>query len=568
MKKMNSLFALAFAVFFLLSHSLLAQEPSKTELESILGSFKNYRFGSVSLYQIQNLTEFKRAIEQEEQSMSEVEVDDSILDTVPDELANIVENNVKQGFDLSAVTSAILKRGMSPPDPKILEKIYNYFEAKEMTTGPRIDKIFLVSTRAPVGKTPDAVIAMLVSKNPSSNLVKNLKRVGKSDIYVYDELKEFKLDSSYSASNMYSLAMNALVQQNYENKTLEMQGIGNPNWFAPSVYGKTSSLSSNQSNLSSYDIQKYLRISDGQPQLMGLKQNEVILSPDLISWKHYNKPAYWDGEKMAVDSTGNSNYNLPNLGIEVKYGLDEIGYPSFWSERMTAYALWKSGKLGLILPTSGWSNLSNDLFDIDRNLTHGGVGLAGEFDFPIKLIPKSGVFHASFGYVFGNAEETSYKDRPETVADFDNVVMSNYDDYLIRYNTQIHYTFGVAIDQDYMFRFGVGGTVYGVEKWNNSVDSSESGEKLIYSQYDEETIGGMSAKVEFMATYVTTPYGMTVQYFDERLFGNIWLQIPIVENTLALRLDAKAFAPLFEDEEHGWETGGYFIPMARFIVNF
>ncbi|MFC2132054.1 hypothetical protein ACFLSQ_11530 [Bacteroidota bacterium] len=84
---------------------------------------------------------------------------------------------------------------------------------------------------------------------------------------------------------------------------------------------------------------------------MGLKQHELIVSPDLISWKMYDKPGWfdWDAGAFIVDSFASSNSNLPTLGIELKYGIDEINYQSFWSERLTAYALWKSMKLGMIL---------------------------------------------------------------------------------------------------------------------------------------------------------------------------------------------------------------------------
>jgi len=80
-----------------------------------------------------------------------------------------------------------------------------------------------------------------------------------------------------------------------------------------------------------------------------------------------------------------------------------LSYPSMWSERMTLSALWQSVKLGIILPTSGWSDLSESVYNINRTLTFGGVGVAAEFDFPFKVIPQSGVFHASLGYIFGDA---------------------------------------------------------------------------------------------------------------------------------------------------------------------
>jgi hypothetical protein len=333
--------------------------------------------------------------------------------------------------------------------------------------------------------------------------------------------------------------------------------------------------------MNDYDIQSFLRISEEQPDLMGLKQHELIVSPDLISWKMYDKPGWFDYDAgiFMIDSFASSNLNLPTLGIELKYGLDEINYQSFWSERLTAYALWKSIKLGLILPTSGWSNLASDMFDQNRNLTHAGIGVAGEFDFPVKVIPKSGLFHFSFGYVFGDAAQSKYKNvnlSPDAYTTIDeykilfNNDLKRYNNYLVRYNAQLLYTFAVAVDDDYMLRFGVGGTVYNVEQWyNDLVENEVTGDRdFNHKMFKSETIGGLTGKVELMVTNVTTPYGASLQYFDEGLSGGIWLQIPIVKNLVALRFDAKGFSPVFRDENHQWEVGGIFTPMARVIVNF
>ena len=78
----------------------------------------------------------------------------------------------------------------------------------------------------------------------------------------------------------------------------------------------------------------------------------------------------------------------------------------------------------------------------------------------------------------------------------------------------------------------------------------------------------MMGKIDFMVTNVSTPYGITVQYFDQAVSGDIWLQIPVYKNIYALRLDAKGFAPIFRDSGHEWEVGSIFTPMVRLIANF
>jgi hypothetical protein len=418
-----------------------------------------------------------------------------------------------------------------------------------------------------MGNRPEIIIGMITSTETSDNLERSLKNVANNNIYIHDDLKQLPLDSSYSATNMYDLLVNAFVQMNIRNRTTEMQGIGTPGFFYTRNFGISQSLASNEADLTDYDIQRFLQISDIQPHKMGLNQNEVILSPDLISWKHYKLPTNWDGDALVVDSFGVSNYELPEYGIELRYGIDEINYNSFWSERMSIYALWSSVKLGVILPTAGWSFLGADLFEQKRNLTFGSAGVTGKFDFPIKVIPKSGLFNLSFGYVFGNAVESEYKNRdlnPDTY-----IYTAGDNDYLIRYNFTMHYTFGLSIDEDYKFRFGVGFTGYGVERWYNRVykDASENNQ-IEYVSFNNEFIGGLSGKIDFMVTNITTPYGASLQYFDESISSSIWLQIPLYKNNFALRMEAKGFSPLFRNTDHSWESGGYFTPMARLIVNF
>jgi hypothetical protein len=559
--------ALIIVLLFSLDSQVQSQEPGKTEMKQLLKKFRNYRFGSVALYQITNIVEIRKAIEAKTQASSGVvQVSDDAIKGIDKNLLDIVQQNVKSGNSLDGTAQELINAN-TPFKQDELNKAYAYYQSKEsIGAGEKIENIFVLTSKPTKGEIPKTIIGMITSTDMSDKLEQNLKNVNASNIYIYDELKEFKLDSTYSASNMYDLVLNSFIQQNIRNRTLEMQGIGKPGFYAKRIFGVTSSLASNESDLSDYDIQSYLRISDEQPELMGLKQHELILSPDLISWKMYDKPAYWDGNAMVVDSFGNSNLTLPYLGFELKYGLDDINYQSFWSERLSAMALWKSMKLGFVLPTSGWANLAKDLFDQRRNLTYSNLGVAGEFDFPVKVIPKSGLFKFGFSYVFGDAQVAEYKNRK---LDTNYVYVDGDNDYLIRYHANLMYTFAIKIDEDYKIRFGVGGTVYNLERWYNDVRvNNETGKKeLHFRNFNSETIGGLTGRVEFIVTNVTTPYGATLQYFDGALSGNIWMQIPIVKNAVALRLDAKGFAPLFRDE-HSWEVGGIFTPMMRLVVNF
>ncbi|MFH1050120.1 MAG: hypothetical protein V1779_04210 [bacterium] len=562
--------ALIFVLLFGLDSGALAQEPGKTEMKQLLKKFKNYRFGSIALYQITNITEIRKAVEQKNQASSGTQqVSDEAIKGIDDALKQQVQSEVKLGRSMDEIAANFIQANVNFNQAD-LTRAYNYYLAKEsVASQEKIENIFVITSKPIKGEIPKTIIGMITSTDMSDKLEINLKNVSPSNIYTYDELRNFTLDTTnaaYSSTSMYDLVMNSFIQQNYRNRTIEMQGIGKPGFYAKRIFGVSSSLATNEADLTDYDIQSFLRISEEQPELMGLKQHELILSPDLLSWKMYNQPQYWDGSTMMVDSFGQSNSNLPSIGVELKYGLDDINYQSFWSERLTALALWKSMKLGFILPTAGWSNLSTDLFEQKRNLTYANLGVAGEFDFPIKVIPKSGLFRFGFSYVFGDAAESDYKvNNVDT-----NYVFREVDNnYLVRYHANLLYTFGVKIDDNYKFRFGVGGTVYSLERWYNDVSTNpETGLKEVnFKSYNSETIGGLTGRIEFIVTDVTTPYGATLQYFDGGLSGNIWMQIPIVKNAVALRLDAKGFSPLFRDN-HSWEVGGVFTPMMRLVVNF
>ncbi|MCK5740712.1 MAG: hypothetical protein KAH48_00730 [Chlorobi bacterium] len=536
-------------------------DPTKSQMENVLKSFKNYRFGTINIYKVKNLSELRRALEAKEMADNPIKIDAKILEKFDNQMKTLVRGEVESESSATEIADEILNQGLPLPATADLDALVAYYVATLITgEKERYEHSYLITSRAAYGEVPEHIIGMLVSKKTISNMEKVLKRISNDNIYTYDELKQFPLDSSFSSDDLYGLMEQVIVQRNYENRTLEAQGLGKTKWFTDRKYGVARSLSSKSLNTS--DVQKFVRISEGQPGDMELKRNEVVLSPDLVSWRRYPLPGWDDGEGFIVDSFSYTNVELPEIGFELRYGMDEINFPSFWSERVSASAVWQGTKLGLILPTDGWASLSKDVADQNRKLTHGGIGLTGSFDFPMKVIPKSGVFHFAGGVVFGDAEEASYKNRNLESSSF--VFNDNDDsDFLVRYDAQLHYTFGMAVDDDYWLRFGLGATVYSMEMWNYQGDADD----FKFKMNDSETIGGISGKVEFMKKSGSTPFGASIQYFDEALGTNIWLQIPIIDNTLAIRLDAKGYFVAFRDR-HKWEDYSVIIPMARLIVNF
>lgn len=553
---------------FLIPFYLIAQkyEPSKNDLEAILKNFINYRYGTISIYQlksgsVEDLRDIIKLSTGVEQTKT---IDSSLLKTLEPRVLEIIIEGAKLRRNSDRVIESIEDEGYDPPSN--LEDFLEFFKDQSK---PRknIQNCFLVTTRSNFNEIPSTIIALIVTTESEDKIAQNLKSVDESFIYTYDEMKAMRLDSKFAADNLYDLMVSALIQGNVLNKTVEAQGIGNPEWFAKRKFGISSSLVKNENDAFSEDIQNFVRISEGQALDYGPKENELIVSPDLISWKRYSKITNEDGTD---NLTANSNSNLPKFGLELRYGLEDINYPSFWSERMSLSAIWESVKLGLILPTDGWASMGKDVYNIERKLTYGGFGVTGSFDFPFKVIPKSGIFKFNFGYVFGDANESKYKNRKIDPNNYDPNLALLFDDfdYLVRLNAQLHYTFAISVDENYWFRFGIGGTIYNVERWYNDLDTSVEINKLKFRKFDDETVGGISGRIEFMSKNIITPFGAFVQYFDESMSAGLWLQIPIIEKTLALRLDAKGFFSAFKSQPHAWESKSVFVPSARLIVNF
>ncbi len=557
----------------------------RNEIEQILKRFKNYRYGNITLYQLENpnlaavrnilKTDTKEATETGEDPMNKL---DPAVQVQVRQAVQRLRNEVRVIRDLQSKGIVIT----AEIEAAVRSEVANLTRDR----GPRIEDVYIVTTRAPRGEV-GTIIALIATTKGNPEIYQNLNVVTDADIYTIDELRAYSLAATYGANNMYDYINTAIVQGAVKNVTADAQGLTDVlTTLVPREFGLTQSLVVDESDITSGDIQQFVRISEGQP-MPYYYPNEVIVSYDLISYRRY-EPAYLAAyaEEPAMEdpaTTGDSaaaaedlpaeeptdvyNVELPKYGVELRYGLDEINYPSLWSERLALNAIWQNAKLGVILPTSGWASLAES-FGQTRQLTHAGFGINGAFNFPIKIIPSSGVFHANFGYVFDDAEPASYKDRADNpFGSFDSLT----NDYLVRFNAQLHYTFAIAVDKDYMFRFGIGGSVYSVESWYNQIniieeDGVEVDREGVFTKRKSETIGGISGRIEYMTINTPTPYGFALQYFDEAISGNVWLQIPIV-STLAVRLDGKAFAPAFRDA-HPWENSNVFIPSARVIWNF
>lgn len=527
-----------------------AQQNS--QVSTILNKYKNWRYGMISVFRVNEedgtVTKFNMLLGPPEPVIPE----EAKLCNVKDDI---------EGYVLSGGEGSDEKeyqKWMRSPGCKAYERYYSQRIAWEKA---QFKKAFVVTTRYQPGES-FKVIALLVQKNTESFYGLRQDLDPPSGQFLASELEAKNLDEQIlvngvakkgreiletSTNTLYQYVSNQVMQGNMENVTPEAQGIGEEGIrFVKKRYGATTGISEDSSPL-------FMRITEGLPKDYQ-NNNEIILSAlDGISYRRFERPTLNDSD---VDSAISTNTYLPKYGLELKYGLEDLNYPSIWSNRLTLNAVWGAAHLGVVMPTNGWASISKDLGSA-QTMTTGGLGINGAFDFPIRVISESGVFHFGASYVFSDAKMSDHMVYNEA--------SSRYEDYLVRFHAIMQYTFAIRIDEAYMFRLRLGGTVYNMESWS-SIRGLDQDTAVVYSKVDNETIGGLSGAVDFMTTAWSTPIGFTLSYFDQTILGKAWLQVPIMDQ-FAVRFDAKVFAPVFRDPRI-WESSAIVMPAVNFIFNF
>lgn len=578
------------------------------QITSILQQFKNYRYGTISIFELKgsdfsNLREF--------------------IDPEPKDTAKVKCDNEKQ----QVVRSFVNQRGMTPnklqqiaanPTKESEEKLAEALETTECQNYAQFlfnrrnwentvfKKAYIVTTRYRKGEDP-TIIGLVTSRANEDNVTDNMTSVNKVFSVVGLDTKPVSKSAREKYDDRLALLLGTpkvseflqnYIRQNSEsegvNLTAEAQGLGEVQ-FLPETFGKSQRVKED-------DIQQYIRISEGQP-MNYYKPNELIVSPDLISWKYYESKTdasmastgslVDDSASMANAERTIYNKNLPKYGVELRYGIDPVNMPSFFSERVALNAVWGMQRLGLILPTNGWSALGES-FGITRRLTHAGIGINGSLDVPIKITNSStGVFNFSGSYVFNDAVQSGHQ---RTLGSFNttdttqranqntytvtNLNQSRSEDNLIRFHAQAHYTFAIQVDNGHFFRFRIGGALFQREQWvqtkivgsedrfvnGNNVNQRSISDSSVWVVGDRRTYGDVSGRIEYMATTGSTPFGLGLQYFDSAIMGDAWLFIPFNE-AFGVRLDARMAAPIFRDP-YPFENISVFVPSARIIYNF
>ncbi|GAB5466449.1 MAG: hypothetical protein Kapaf2KO_18850 [Candidatus Kapaibacteriales bacterium] len=588
------------------------------EVAKIISDFKNYRYGSVWVYEVTSGEIFKEMIESISGAGANAQQSDASVEQFKTDYPEAYEYTnqaIQSGKIPQQIVRELDDRGLTY-DFDLYEKAANAMYLAASNTGPEKTYKVYVVTSEPEGKItaiPEKIYGAVVYSAPfldmSEDIDENLKgQQEMKNVYSYKRLLDNQTpEAKYIQSkfpiydNMYELVRAQFQQGNVNSKTMDARSLGNPKdyeFYPEGTLGNAESLMERAYNPTDRDVQVFKRISSGEAMDFN-KKYQIIASPDLVSFKMYDQNVRRDRKgQVVIDSSGNivldnrfaSNDNLPVFGVEAKYGIDNINYFGLWSNRMTVSALWDNMKFGVILPTGGWSVLADE-FSQQRGLTTAGFGVNAEIDFPFPLIQNSGVFEASVGYVFGDAEPNSWIDEPNLSNVFSQQQLdqllqnNNYPGaYNIRFNSQLHYTFAMAIDDDYLLRVGLGGTVYQVESWNYGIDSPSVDNQRPEPTFREIQVpvtesdvdgfsgssniyGGVSGKIDFMAQDVDNPYGATLQYLDGQIGYQAWMQFNVIEQTLGFKAALMGYSNAFRDRRP-WELDNMFMPTIRAIYTF
>jgi hypothetical protein len=600
LKMFISLFALLTIV---VTNNAFSQEDDTIKVKNIITKFKNYRFGTINIYKLgtpEVLNDFKLLA-------SAAKGAAEVLDTagVSDDIKKTVAEEVTVGNDDPAeiIKAVRRKHGQTLP----MEKVEALIKLNQKTDGGlSIANAYILTSRQDMKRSgPEYTnIIGLIITTTDDGLEKDLADVAGNQIFLKHEMEARTIPGSNGSKreNLLNKVIDQFYQGNVENKTQDAQlNVA----FAPKKVGVVKPFIPKDSLATKY-IQQFVKITEGQVTFKE-KTHEIILSPDLISWRRYDQQYRKDKSgrmvldtnynkenfiyhidpidstrklagfrdpadvKYLMDTTKIPNDSLPKMGLELKYGIDDINYYSLWSERLTASVILENAKIGAILPMSLLGNNKTDWYGNTRIFTTAGFGVAGSFDMPVALIKNSGIFNISFGYVFGDAKPAEYNKRSEEFLD---PLTSNgkdpYTDYLVRYNMKLHYTLGMSIDTDWLLRFGIGAAGYNVETWNYQLVQDSA--KLNYKKMDNTFVGGISTSLELMRINISTPFGAGIQYFASGLGAKLWWHIPLPifdDESLAFRFDAKYYSPIFKKTLDPWETlegDKVFSLMGRLII--
>lgn len=551
------------------------QRISRT-LANLARVIDEIKWSNVTIYRVQD--EYKLRILQPKlaaASKDSVDIELHVGDIVTDgtEAPNLYQNvmriagnkrNQKAETFIQKLADAYGKQ-VDDIDPQVAEQVLN-LAIKIISFRNNIPKdYFLVTTR---DNTNPSLIALVgIEDLPGGGF--SVKGTPLAGIDLYEDMKNSDQTLYEDLKTGISSKSPSLVNQMFVLRDLaEIQ-------IVPLTVSRTKSI----------DEDKYehilLSISQGRP-LRQADSNRMLAANQMIdpTLPEKGQAAIPNGFEYPYEASVGTNviasfvaYKMtadtlpipsPDWGVELRNGFDEINYPSIWGGRLTLNAILENIKIGAVLPQFrfGGNTIDSSGFGSNHQRVIGGYGIAVSGDFTAPILENSGLFNFFGSYTFGEAP----LDRISTMDTGVPFSAVNERGYLMRFAAQLYYSFGFYADAGakHLFRLKIGGTVYGVDTYVRAHDPSDETNPTSINLIKElsDTYGGISGKVEYMKTGQTIPWGAGLQYFDQGLLGNVWIQFAVTPR-FDLKFEGKYFSaldPSTRKVTHPWENASIVVP--------
>ncbi len=157
------------------------------EVENLLRSLRNYRFSNVFVYRLDH--EIRTKVAQQLPVKEELEADGTVLDSLDESTIKAIKRACKLRKNFRGAVDHLRKAGVTL-SPQIADAVRMFLRHK--TKRNKIDEIYVVTTRHARGARP-AIIGLLVVRNSTDNLQRDLRSLGPADVYTYDELLNIPL---------------------------------------------------------------------------------------------------------------------------------------------------------------------------------------------------------------------------------------------------------------------------------------------------------------------------------------------------------------------------------------
>ena len=598
-----SVLPIVWMVSMALTPALLAQCPDTSQeyiranrrVASLLTSINDLKWKELTIYEITG--DLSAALLQKQNQEDSLDllrltaIGESIIDEPVPDFAQRALALAARFSQCSAFKTAMATQLQVEPDDfdeALIDEACNLAKTIQTRRAGRAKQFYLVTSKKEVGTTPRLIAMLGVKDNGGGDISIMSQRAG-AELFTY-------LNSNCAPTGLYTDIRTAVAESSPDliNKMFMLRRLSEINIVDRTV--------ARASYLEEEDFRFILTsISEGRPIRSGDTATtsagtgmfgaddpfanagggdegteRIVKGASVPGAVEYpNEITVGTDVLLAFHNYDLSKKNDPKLvwGVELENNFDEINYPSIWGGRMSLSALLENVKIGAVLPTirfgSDTSVAASGLGSRPQKLMN-GYGFLFSGDFTAPLLANSGLFNFFASYTFSESNSgLKIQDYNEVSKEF----AGGETAWLIRYAFQGYYSFGFYADANatHLFRLKFGGTVYGVDHYVNRPDTSVSladvseRPNTLYKT-NSETVGGVSGKIEYMKGGQSIPFGAGIQYNDQSILANVWLQF-IINPSLDLKLEGKYFTPMFR-EPHDWENVNNVVPSLSVKYHF